>query len=417
MKLKTCEYCGTEYNSELKACPLCGKASAAAREPKPEQGTRRSASGARVAPKQRRRSAPPPDQDKIPRWMWALICIILGLAVVIGAGYFVYVMGFFSPSAPASSDTSIQGSDTLPEDDASGQPDADSQDTPDDTDETVTTGVPCTSLTLSMDSLTLDSVDAHVFLTAVARPADCTDEITYASSDEAVVTINQNGQVTAVGPGTADLIVTCGSITERCAVTCDFEAEEPEDTDTNTDTDSDSEPDVAPSDGSGASLSSTDFTLFSPGEKTVLTVKNAPAGATISYVSSNASVVTVTNTGEVTAVGSGTATITVTVNSTKLTCIARCNLGDSAETGSGDATTDDGTTYSLSHVDATLFRSGESFQITVSPTPGSVSWATSNSAVCTVDSGGTVTAVGSGTANVTATINGKTYTCIVRCSF
>lgn len=423
MKLKTCEYCGTEYNSELRTCPLCGKTSAPPQADMPEPPVRRSKSGARVAPKQSHRSAPPPDQDKIPRWMWALICMILGLAVVIGAGYFVYVMGFFSPSEPAASDTVIQGSDTLPEDDTTGQTDSDSEDTPDDTDETVTTGVPCTSLTLSMDSLTLDSAGAHVFLTAVSRPADCTDEIVFSSSDESVVSINENGQVTAVGPGSADIIVTCGSITERCAVTCDFEVQEPEDTDTDTDTDTDpdtdtdTQPDVAPSDGSGASLSSTDFTLFSPGEKTTLTVKNAPAGATISYVSSNANVVTVTNTGEVTAVGSGTATITVTVNSTKLTCIARCNLGDSAETGNGGTTTDDGTTYALSHVDATLFSSGESFQITVSPAPGSVSWSTSNSAVCTVDSGGTVTAVGSGTANVTATINGKTYTCIVRCNF
>ena len=127
--------------------------------------------------------------------------------------------------------------------------------------------------------------------------------------------------------------------------------------------------------------------------------------------------VTVTNTGEVTAVGSGTATITVTVNSTKLTCIARCNLGDSAETGDTGDTGDSDVTYSLSHTDVTLFSSGESFQITVSPTPGSVSWSTSNSAVCSVDGSGNVTAVGSGTANVTATIGGKTYTCIVRCGF
>ena len=28
MKLKTCEYCGTEYNSELPSCPLCGKTGA-----------------------------------------------------------------------------------------------------------------------------------------------------------------------------------------------------------------------------------------------------------------------------------------------------------------------------------------------------------------------------------------------------
>ena len=25
MKLKSCEFCGTEYNEELSKCPLCGK--------------------------------------------------------------------------------------------------------------------------------------------------------------------------------------------------------------------------------------------------------------------------------------------------------------------------------------------------------------------------------------------------------
>ena len=151
-------------------------------------------------------------------------------------------------------------------------------------------------------------------------------------------------------------------------------------------------------------------------------MRNAPAGATISYVSSNAAVVTVTNTGLVTAVGSGTATITVTVNSTKLTCIARCNLGDSAETGdTGSGSTSTSTNYTISHTDVTLFRLGESFQITLSDAsgsaPSSVTWSTSNGGVASVDSGGTVTATGSGTATITATVGGKSYSCIVRCGF
>lgn len=131
--------------------------------------------------------------------------------------------------------------------------------------------------------------------------------------------------------------------------------------------------------------------------------------------------VTVTNTGLVTAVGSGTATITVTVNSTKLTCIARCNLGDSAETGdTGSGSTSTSTNYTISHTDVTLFRLGESFQITLSDASGSApppSPGASNGGVASVDSGGTVTATGSGTATITATVGGKSYSCIVRCGF
>ena len=418
MKLKTCEYCGTEYSSELRTCPLCGKVGAS------DQGSQapQARSGRKGDSRGKSHKAPPPDQDKIPRWMWAMICVILGLAVLLGAGYFAYVMGFFG-SGSTSSQTQISDTQTTePEDtqtDTTPETDETEDSQPEEDDTAATSGVPCTSLTLSQDSITLDEAGGHIFLTAVSRPADCTDKITYESSDESIVTINENGMITAVAPGEAEIIVTCGSITERCSVLCDFEAVTTEpDTDTPDDNDSDTQqPDVSASDGSDASLSSTDFTLFRPGEKTTLTVHNAPAGATITYVSSDASVVTVTNTGEVTAVGSGTATITVTVNSTKLTCIARCNLGDSAETGDTGDTGDSDVTYSLSHTDVTLFSSGESFQITVSPTPGSVSWSTSNSAVCSVDGSGNVTAVGSGTANVTATIGGKTYTCIVRCGF
>ena len=425
MKLKTCEYCGTEYNSELPTCPLCGKTGAGARAEAPQE-QRKKRGGARVAPKKSagKRQAKPADPDKIPRWMWALICVILGLAVIIGAVYFVYIMGFFGKSTT----TQQQTQQTQQTDDTQQQ---DAQKDEQEEEQTSTSGVPCTALTLSQTDATLDEQGGHIFLTAVARPADCTDEITFQSSDESVVTINENGMITAVAPGEAEIIVTCGSITERCAIHCDFEVAEPDEPDTPDETqepDTPDEtqepdtPDVSSQDGSDASLSSTDFTLFTPGEQTTLTVRNAPAGATITYVSSNAAVVTVTNTGLVTAVGSGTATITVTVNSTKLTCIARCNLGDSAETGdTGSGSTSTSTNYTISHTDVTLFRLGESFQITLSDAsgsaPSSVSWSTSNGGVASVDSGGTVTATGSGTATITATVGGKSYSCIVRCGF
>ena len=255
MKLKTCEYCGTEYSSELRACPLCGKVGV------PDQGhpAPQARAGRRSDSRGKSRKAPPPDQDKIPRWMWAMICVILGLAVLLGAGYFAYVMGFFG-SGSTTSQTQISDTqttepadtqtDTTPEIDETG----DSQIEEDDT--AVTSGVPCTSLTLSQDSITLDEAGGHIFLTAVSRPADCTDKITYQSSDDSIVTINENGMITAVAPGEAEIIVTCGSITERCSVLCDFEAATTEpDTDTPDDNDSDTQqPDVSASDGSDASL-------------------------------------------------------------------------------------------------------------------------------------------------------------------
>ena len=66
MKLRTCACCGTEYDRTLSRCPHCGEA---------------------PAEKEKK-------DDRIPRWMWAVICAVLGLAVVIGFAYFLYSMDY-----------------------------------------------------------------------------------------------------------------------------------------------------------------------------------------------------------------------------------------------------------------------------------------------------------------------------------
>ena len=148
---------------------------------------------------------------------------------------------------------------------------------------------------------------------------------------------------------------------------------------------------------------------------------DAPADASITFSSSNSAVATVTTLGGVKAVGSGNATITVMVNDVKLTCIARCNLADSAETGNGgDTTVQPSASYAISHSDVSLFTVGETFRLVLSDDTGAavsgVNWSSSNGGVCSVSAGGTVTALGSGTATVSTTYGGKTYSCIVRCS-
>lgn len=417
MELKTCEYCGTEFNANLQQCPLCGRpvAGAAAQQALEKN---RSKGGARLAPRGTKKAKRKPAQkeERIPRGFWVASCIVLGVAVLLGAFYFMYIMGYFGHTStneafqpaettqPSDTPEDTEPDDTVPEDDGEALP--------------ASNDIPCTSLTLSQTDVTLDEEGGWIFLTAVAMPMDSTDEIVFSSSDESVVTVTEIGMVTAVGPGEADIIVTCGSQTEVCHFVCEFETVEPE-------PEPDPEPDPEPeengpaADGSDASLSTEDFTLFSPVEKTTLIVRDAPNGATITFESSNSGVVTVSNAGEVTGVGSGTATITVTVNSTKLTCIARCNWDDSEyQTGNTGEETGPCT---LSHVDATLFSEGESFTITLTDANGEsisgLSWSTSDSSVCSVDGSGRVTATGSGTATVSVTYGGQTYRCIVRCNF
>lgn len=409
MKLKVCEYCGTEYDEAMDCCPLCGKGSehgekvsrAAARRPAKK-------GGARVAKKSRRRGQN--RQERIPQWMWAVSCVILGIAVLVGLVYFLismeYLGGKKEETQQPSSELQIE-----PE-----QPEV----LPEEEEEPEAADLSCRELTLNQIWIVFDEQGSSVFLTAVPTPVDCDEPIVFTSLDEKVVTVDQNGMLTAVSDGQTQVIATCGDVTAECTVVCDFvyEEEEPEPTEPE---EPGPEEEEEPEEALPVELSSTDFTLFRPGEEAALTVKNAPEGAVITYASSDSSVATVSSNGTVKAVGNGMATITVTVGSEKLTCIARCNLGTTAENTDGAGESGITGTLSLTYEDVSLFSEGESFTIRLQDSQGNrasgVSWSTSNSGVCAVDASGVVTAMGGGTATVTATYGGKSYSCIVRCNF
>lgn len=78
--------------------------------------------------------------------------------------------------------------------------------------------IPCTGITLSQDSLTFTQVGVTATLTATLTPADTTEAVTWVSSDENVVTVN-NGTVTCVGLGNATITAYCGEHSASCAVT------------------------------------------------------------------------------------------------------------------------------------------------------------------------------------------------------
>lgn len=427
MELKTCDYCGTEYQAELAQCPLCGKSAHHSEEVQPEAAPRGKggsrAAGTRAASRggKSKGKRVAEKSDRIPGWMWTVTCIILGIAVLLGIFYFIYVMGFFSKDKGDENFKvpETQQEQTVPTVSDQTEPEQEQQE------EVVADPnvKPCTALTLSQNSITLDEKGGYFFLTVLAEPADCTDPIEYHCVDPEVVQVDGSGSscmITALSTGAAVVEVTCGSITKSCTIICEFpmdeEEQKPEETDPSQqpDTPAEPEPEKQPS------LSSTDFTLFHPGEETTLKVLDAPAGAAITFSSSNPAVATVTAGGTVKAVGSGTANITVMVNDVKLTCVARCNLADSAETGNGGETAAPSVDYAISHSDVTLFTLGESFQITLYDETGAAvtgeSWSSSNAGACTVSANGTVSAVGTGTATVSTTYGGKTYSCIVRCS-
>jgi len=449
MELRTCEFCGTEYDRTLSKCPFCGKtnevsteavmdeqktlAAAAAMQGEPPRRRVSSTGGARLAPKGRKAK-----QARASSGLWAAICIVLGIAVLAGLLYFVHIMGFF-----AKQDVVIQEQEDLPEYNYEEQQPSvpvDGMETEDseknEPQKPVIPGlVTCTGLTISQDEVTIDELGGRLFLTAVARPSDCEEPIEFSSSDDTVVTVNENGLITAVGPGNAQIIVSCGSQIKFCIVHCEFEVDEPkqeEETEETTpdeedeqDEEQDEEQEQEDKPADPPSLNKEDFTLFYPGEEATLTVKNVPEGAAVTYVSSNTAVASVSNTGKVTAEGGGTATITVTVGDVKLTCIVRCNLESTTEDGSTGNYTGPftiSTEYGkLTSNDLTMSRSGETCTLSLKDANGNkvtgLNWTTANGSICTITADGKLKAVGTGTTSVSVIYGGKTYKVTVRCSF
>ena len=81
--------------------------------------------------------------------------------------------------------------------------------------------VPVTGVSLNKDSLALGVGDSET-LTATVKPEDATNQaVTWTSSNSTVATVDQNGVVTAVAPGTATITVTTadGGFTATCTVT------------------------------------------------------------------------------------------------------------------------------------------------------------------------------------------------------
>ena len=148
----------------------------------------------------------------------------------------------------------------------------------------------------------------------------------------------------------------------------------------------------------GITLNKKTVTL-AKGQKVQLAATVTPTNATtkkVTYTSSNKKVATVDANGRVTAINNGTATITAkTVSGQK---VATCHV----TVASG----------SLVEKKVTIGK-GAAKSLTVKGPYNKIVWSTSNRRVATVTNKGTVKAVATGTAKITATIDGKKYSCMV----
>ena len=250
--------------------------------------------------------------------------------------------------------------------------------------------VPVQSVSVA-STLTLTEGDSNKKLGATVLPPNASVKtVTWKSSAPEVVSVDEDGVLTALSVGSAVITVTTddGGKTGTCVVTV--------------------KPKVI--NVTGVSLDKTTLTLTEE-ETYSLTAIVAPANATdksVTWSSSNTAVATVSDSGVVTAVKAGSATITVTTidGGKKATCAVTVNPIHVA-----------GVTLNKTSLALTI---GETEMLTATVSPAnaadkSVTWSSGNTSVATVSSSGLVTAKAVGTTTITVTTadGGKKATCSV----
>lgn len=92
------------------------------------------------------------------------------------------------------------------------------------TEETVS-GIPCQNIALVSGAANLTKEGQMHLINVSIYPENTTDTLTYASADESVATVNENGQITAVGEGETIIYITCGDVETTCSVVVSFQEE------------------------------------------------------------------------------------------------------------------------------------------------------------------------------------------------
>ena len=179
--------------------------------------------------------------------------------------------------------------------------------------------IPCESLVLLGDSeVELVGIGQYFLINVEIQPADTTDIVLYASSDESVAVVNSEGRVEVVGEGYTTITVICGPEQVTCTLICLAEEETTEaTTEETTEVPTETEPEIQ------LYLDKDDFTLAYVGDYYRLKFNEELSAEDITWITSNGNVAVVNN-GLVTAVGYGVATITAKYGDQVVTCVVRC---------------------------------------------------------------------------------------------
>ena len=267
-----------------------------------------------------------------------------------------------------------------------------------DNDEPGNQDVAVTSVSVSptVFELTLGATTVTQQLTATVLPSNATNSaVVWSSSDIQVATVNASGLVTAVGAGDAEITVTTvsGNRTAMSAVTVHA-----------------APPDPIPL--TGLAITGNPAAPVDIGFQAQLTAVPTPSNADnftgFTWSSDNINAVTVTQNGNIAAVGQGSAVISVAADGTDISAQITVTVNEPVQLQLeanfsevlgliGDSITDGGVTLTAR----------------INDSPATPVWASSDSDVVTVNAAGELTFTGEGMATVTGSVEGNTLPAVV----
>lgn len=393
-----CDICGTSYADTAEQCPICGCVRPAQSTAVPDEGAQGGythVKGGRFSKtnvkKRTVASKKPEDPEKKDGKKGALILIIIAVILLVGivaALVIALVSGAFDFLLPSSGGpVATPSSPTEPAD------------------------VPCEGISVSKDQYSLDNIGDTITISCAKTPLNSTDEIYFASENEEIATVDNNGVVTAVSGGVTNVIITCGTVEKSCTIIVGEPSE--------------------------LVLTQTNVLLEEAGQTATIYDGIFPASL-ITWSSSNDFIATVAD-GVVTAQNPGFATITASYKDLTVTCQVECSLsptgvGGITEDGGNSGITEDGgnTTSPVELVTWDIFGPlyykndstlavGETTTLYLGNSDGTgerinVVWTCKENDFITV-SGNTVKAVKSNNSNpitLSTEYGGKVYKCIIR---
>jgi len=212
----TCRRCGNKFSAIHSRCPSCGaprkqQAGAAPRAADPEGQTGEQPAARPAGSGKRPGGKAAALFSSNTKWQFLFGCILIVLVIV---AVIILISASLGPSAKKPVET--------PEPTVEVTPPPTPTPTPTPTPEPT---IPVTSVSISFLGSPLKEFTQRIGADPLQLKADVypveavtTAKLTWRSSDESIITVDETGLVTAVGPGWAEVIAECGGVAASCKV-------------------------------------------------------------------------------------------------------------------------------------------------------------------------------------------------------